>query len=53
MGGKIKITFPQRRVVQGTGTFTCKVDGVVMPCTITFPTNAEPFVLIPGICSTA
>jgi hypothetical protein len=24
-----------------------------MPCTITFPTAAEPFVIIPGICPTA
>jgi hypothetical protein len=56
IGGKIKLTFPKGRVVQGTGTFTCKVDDVSMPCTITFPTsiiNSEPFVLIPGICPTA
>ena len=55
IGGKIKLTFPKGRVVQGTGTFTCKVDDVSMPCTITFPaslTNSEPFVLIPGICPT-
>ena len=53
VGGKIRLTFPKGRVVQGTGTFTCKVDDISMPCTINFPTsitNSEPSVLIPGIC---